>query len=33
MASLLEKGVYVSVWQYSFILPREDNILYLEGCI
>ena len=33
MASLLEKGIRISVWQYTFIPPREDNILYLEGCI
>ena len=33
MAALKEKGVRISLWQYTFIQPRDDNILYLEGCI
>ena len=31
MAALKEKGVHISVWQYNFVPPREDNVLYVEA--
>jgi alpha-D-xyloside xylohydrolase len=31
MAALLQDGIHVSLWQYTFAPPREDNSLYLEG--
>ena len=31
MASLLENGVHVSVWQCTFLPPRDDNELYVEA--
>jgi alpha-D-xyloside xylohydrolase len=31
MAALLKGGIHVSLWQYTFAPPREDNSLYLEG--
>ena len=31
MAKLKEQGVHVSLWQYTFAPPRQDNSLYLEG--
>ena len=31
MAQLKEQGIHVSLWQYTFAPPRDDNSLYLEG--
>ena len=31
MAALKEAGIHVSLWQYNFVPPREDNILYVEA--
>ncbi len=31
MAALLKKGIHVSLWQYSFVPPRDDNILFHEA--
>ena len=31
MASLLKEGIHVSLWQYTFIPPREDNSLFVEA--
>ena len=31
MAQLKSEGVHVSLWQYTFAPPRQDNTLFLEG--
>ena len=31
MAALKEMGIHVSLWQYNFVPPREDNVLYIEA--
>lgn len=31
MAALAREGIHVSLWQYNFVPPREDNVLYVEG--
>ena len=31
MAALKEQGVRTSLWQYNFVPPREDNVLYIEA--
>ena len=31
MAKLKEKGFHISLWQYNFIPPNEDNTHYLEA--
>ena len=31
MAALKEKGFHISLWQYNFIPPNEDNTHYLEA--
>ena len=31
MAQLKDQGIHISLWQYTFAPPRDDNSLYLEG--
>ena len=31
MSALKKQGVHTSLWQYSFVPPREDNQLFCEG--
>lgn len=31
MARLKSQGVHVSLWQYTFASPRQDNVLFVEG--
>ena len=31
MAALLGKGIHVSLWQYNFVPPRDDNVLSVEA--
>lgn len=31
MKTLAQEGIHVSLWQYNFVPPREDNVLYSEG--
>ncbi|KFX94002.1 hypothetical protein O988_06524, partial [Pseudogymnoascus sp. VKM F-3808] len=31
MASLAKRGIHTSLWQYNFVPPRDDNILYTEA--
>lgn len=32
MAQLKEKGFHVSLWQYNFLPPKENNANYVEAC-
>ena len=31
MAQLKDQGIHISLWQYTFAPPRDDNALYREG--
>lgn len=31
MQAVLEEGIHVSLWQYNFVPPRDDNILSVEA--
>ena len=31
MADLLKDGIHVSLWQYNFVPPRDDNVLSVEA--
>ena len=32
IAELRKQGFHISLWQYNFVPPKNDNVNYIEGC-